>query len=126
MTNQTTWQFYTGSDEQIAELRGAKNGYVIRYSNDKISNIAWNDCIKNSQFVDWKNGERHCPTHYWLIPDDPLREMKIRQAQTGQPVWVRVPTSFIRYGYHYITYGATTTPDWNIPNANYSFTGFKD
>ena len=126
MTNQTTWQFYTGSDEQIAELRGAKNGYVIRYSNDKISNIAWNDCIKNSQFVDWKNGERHCPTHYWLIPDDPLREMKIRQAQTGQPVWVRVPTSFIRYGYHYITYGATTTPDWNIPNAEYSFTEFKD
>ena len=126
MTNQTTWQFYTGSDEQIAELRGAKNGYVIRYSNDKISNIAWNDCIKNSQFVDWKNGERHCPTHYWLIPDDPLREMKIRQAQTGQPVWVRVPTSFIRYGYHYITYGATTTPDWNIPNAEYSLTEFKD
>ncbi len=126
MTNQTTWQFYTGSDEQIAELRGAKNGYVIRYSNDKISNIAWNDCIKNSQFVDWKNGERHCPTHYWLIPDDPLREMKIRQAQTGQPVWVRVPTSFIRYGYHYITYGATTTPDWNIPNANYSFSPFQE
>ncbi len=126
MTNQTTWQFYTGSDEQIAELRGAKNGYVIRYSNDKISNIAWNDCIKNSQFVDWKNGERHCPTHYWLIPDDPLREMKVRQAQTGQPVWVRVPTSFIRYGYHYITYGATTTPDWNIPNANYSFSPFQE
>ena len=126
MTNQTTWQFYTGSDEQIAELRGAKNGYVIRYSNDKISNIAWNDCIKNSQFVDWKNGERHCPTHYWIIPADPLREMKVRQAQTGQPVWVRVPTSFIRYGYHYITYGATTTPDWNILNANYSFSPFQE
>ena len=121
MTNQTTWQFYTGSDEQIAELRGAKNGYVIRYSNDKISNIAWNDCIKNSQFVDWKNGERHCPTHYWLIPDDPLREMKIRQAQTGQPVWTRR-----KIENEYFYWLPTTTPDWNIPNAEYSFTEFKE
>lgn len=129
MTNRTKWTEYTGSDEQIAELRGAKNGYVIRYSNDKISNIAWNDCIKNSQFVDWKNGERHCPTHYWLIPDDPLREMKIRQAQTGQPVWVRYNKDLMvlrpgdkAWRKEIIV---TTTPDWNIPNAEYSFTPFE-
>ena len=127
MTNQTTWQFYTGSDEQIAELRGAKNGYVIRYSNDKISNIAWNDCIKNSQFVDWKNGERHCPTHYWLIPDDPLREMKLRHDATGQPVWVKVRYFDRELREHtYKCHRPTTTPDWNIPNAEYSFTEFKD
>ena len=122
-TQQTTWQEYTGSDEQIAELRGAKNGYVIRYSNDKISNIAWNDCIKNSQFVDWKNGERHCPTHYWLIPDDPLREMKIRQAMTGQPVYWRLKKD--NPGLIYRVF-VSTSPDWNIPNAEYSFTEFKD
>ena len=120
MTNQTTWQVYDGSDEQIAEIRNAGNGYVARLTSGK------EILIKPGETYHISNPSVEKVTHYWLIPDDPLREMKIRQAQTGQPVWVRVPTSFIRYGYHYITYGATTTPDWNIPNANYSFSPFQE
>ena len=129
---------YTSSDEQIDEISSSKNGFVCRnnetdsgiltikygqlfsdQSEYPILNAMWSGSLK--RFV-----ETHNTTHYWIISDDPLREMKIRQSQTGQPVWVRVPTSFIRYGYHYITYGATTTPDWNIPNAEYSFTEFKE
>ena len=114
---QTNWKVYDGSDEQIAEIRKCNHGYIKRFVSGMESMVM--TCDDYPSFME-------TPTHYWIIPADPLREMKVRQAQTGQPVWVRVPTSFIRYGYHYITYGATTTPDWNIPNAEYSFTEFKD
>ena len=135
MTNRTKWTEYTGSDEQIDEISSAKNGFVCRnnetdsgiltikygqlfsdQSDYPILNATWNGSLK--RFVETNN-----TTHYWIISDDPLREMKIRQAQTGQPVWIRtnpfdwecaVPTSYV-----------TTTPDWNIPNAEYSFTEFK-
>ena len=138
MTNRTKQTEYTGSDEQIAEISSSKNGFgcrnnetasgilTIKYgqlfsdlSEYPILNAMWNGSLK--RFVETNN-----TTHIWLIPDDPLREMKIRWAQTGQPVWVRIPVSYERYGYCYITYGATTTPDWNIPNAEYSFTEFKE
>ena len=122
MTNQTDWIEYTGSDEQIAEMQDCKYGFILLYKDKKQYEIL------TAQGDFFGNITRLHPdvTHYWIIPADPLREMKVRQAQTGQPVWVRVPTSFIRYGYHYITYGATTTPDWNIPNANYSFSPFQE
>ena len=95
------WKKYTGSDEQIAEISSAKNGFVCRnnetdsgiltikygqlfsdQSDYPILNAMWNGSLK--RFVETNN-----TTHFWLIPDDPLREMKIRQAQTGQPVWTR-------------------------------------
>ena len=72
----TEWIEYTGSDDQIDEMQQCKNGYVIRFDTGR-ENIC-NDLTKPYP------GE-----HYWIIPDDPLREMKIRQAMTGQPVWCR-------------------------------------
>ena len=100
------WKEYTNSDEQIAEMQDCKYGFILLYKDKKQYEIL------TAQGDFFGNITRLHPdvTHYWIIPADPLREMKVRQAQTGQPVWVRVPTSFIRYGYHYITYGATTTP----------------
>jgi len=133
MTNRTKWTEYTGSDEQIAEISSAKHGFVCRNNetdsgiltikygqlfSDKseypILNAMWSGSLK--RFV-----ETHNTTHYWIISDYPLREMKIRQAQTGQPVWTRR-----KIENEYFYWLPTTTPDWNIPNAEYSFIEFKE
>jgi len=133
MTNLTKWTEYTGSDEQIAEISSAKHGFVCRNNetdsgiltikygqlfSDKseypILNAMWSGSLK--RFV-----ETHNTTHYWIISDYPLREMKIRQAQTGQPVWTRR-----KIENEYFYWLPTTTPDWNIPNAEYSFIEFKE
>lgn len=103
------WKEYTGSDEQIAEIENAKNGYIVNHYDGTESLVLSSGQYKHvlGKF-----------TRYWIIPDDHLREMKIRQAMTGQPVWVRKHHDL---GY---TRTVTTTPDWNIPNAEYSFTPF--
>ena len=130
------WKKYTSSDEQIAEISSAKNGFVCRNNesdsgiltikygqlfSDKseypILNAMWSGSLK--RFV-----ETHNTTHYLIISDDPLREMKIRQSQTGQPVWIRTKDGS-NHGWHYhdIPY---TEVNWNILNAEYSFTEFKE
>ena len=147
MTNQTTWTVYTNSDEQIAEISSSKNGFVCRnnetdsgvltikygqlfsdQSEYPILNATWNGSLK--RFVETNN-----TTHYWIISDDPLRDMKIRQAQTGQPVWIKMKSSTywviamrgfdLIYQDHVVSVIKSTTPDWNIPNAEYSFTPFE-
>ena len=121
MTNQTTWQFYTGSDEQIAEIKSATNGVAIRTKEFREYIMTEHQSeLDIEQYI----------TAYWIIPDDPLREMKVRWAMTGQPVWVRTPEQNLKVTSQGIscigrTY-VTTTPDWNIPNANYSFSPFQE
>lgn len=77
MTTKGEWVAYTGSDEQIVEIgmSAYENGFITRNESGIESNVVCSDT-----------------THYWIIPDDPLREMRIRQAQTGQPVWVGLIT----------------------------------
>ena len=58
---------------------------------------------------------------YWIIPDDPLREMKIRQARTGQPVWARA------YGGVGQVLCHEYFPPFAHPDAfEYAFTEFKE
>lgn len=116
---------YDGSDKQIAEIWKAnkENGFITVWKDGNESGVIVND---------W-NGFDKDIDKYWIIPDDPLRKMKIRQAETGQPVWVK--TTCI--GYRPCEFGgdemyskpliySTTTPDWNIPGAEYSLTEFKE
>ena len=110
----TEWKEYTGSDEQIAEIKNTKNGYVVRR--------------KSGEEVCFLSIEYKCRyedvVSYWIIPDDPLREMKIRQAVTGQPVWVsKLFECGIEKEWQMFV---TTTPDWNIPGAEYRFTPFDE
>lgn len=116
MTTKGEWKKYTGSDKQIAEIQNAKE-FIYRYKTQSgkfvesfIEDMLWKAQINNL-------------SHYWIIPDDPLREMKIRQAQTGQPVWIKKNHDLTRM---YRLIGPTTNPDWNIPNAEYSFTNFEE
>jgi hypothetical protein len=76
------WKKFDGSDEQIAEISDAENGWVVRWMDGSESHPY--NCTDHVEFAHEQCGEF---SHYWIIPDDPLREMKIRQAQTGQPVW---------------------------------------
>lgn len=119
------WKEYTGSDEQIAEIVNCKTDVLCRYSNG-------GERLKSSMFIgDWKHKYL---THYLICNPHPLADMIIRQAQTGQPVWIKFPYNntidvssyeFIKHDLGY-SYHVTTTPDWNIPNAEYSFTPFGD
>lgn len=108
MTKQTNWKVYDGSDEQIAEIGMSvyANGFITKNESGIESNVVCSDT-----------------THYWIIPDDPLREMKVRQAMTGQPVYWRLKKD--NPGLIYRVF-VTTSPDWNIPNANYSFSPFQE
>lgn len=123
------WTVYTGSDEQIAEIINSKNGFIVDsqwsvFNEPNKLQIDFDDKTN----IDWLKGnfEDYDVTKYWIIPDDPLREMKIRQAMTGQPVWVRDYKDTLLAGEHNYDEYVTTTPDWNIPTAKYSFTAFVD
>lgn len=126
MTTKGEWVAYTGSDKQIAELKKQRKGFIYKYVEDgktlesQIEYFIWQEHLD-------------VMTHYWIIPEDPLREMKIRQAQTGQPVWVKRETIKFEpceFGGDIMVDGiivqVTTTPDWNILNAEYSFTAFEE
>lgn len=112
MTTKGEWKVYTDSEEQIAEIEKAENGYVIRFDDGQ---------ERRMKEYGFKYARPNLITHYWLIPADPLRDMKIRQATTGQPVWVKEGIDCIRPFIY-----ETEKPDWNIPNAEYSFTPFED
>lgn len=130
MTTKGEWVTYTGSDEQIAELKSARNGWI--WGNNRKDEGSESEQYGFPSFFVQEN-----MTRYWIIPEDPLREMKVRWAMTGQPAYIRVPISdkgwsdknlsytFIKEK-HGNWYYVTTTPDWNIPNAEYSFTPFED
>ena len=120
MINKTNWTEYTGADEQITDLGNAKNGFVWRDSTGYESIYKKSlDYLEINERVRSILNDRQV-THYWLIPAAPLREMKIRWAQTGQPVWTRR-----KIENEYFYWLPTTTPDWNIPNAEYSFIEFE-
>ena len=120
----TGWVLFDGSDEQIAEL--VNNTFIVNninsiFGNPKCVNTFYTGKTEEEDKL-WLRGHFHeyGITKYWLIPADPLREMKIRWATTGQPVWIRR-----KIENEYFYWLPTTTPDWNIPNAEYSFTPFE-
>ena len=103
------WKEYTGSDEQIAEITNSRVEIFLKYTNGV-------GRFKSSLFVgDWQHP---LLTHYLICNPHQLADMICQQARTGQPVWVKKYSN--SFGY------ITTEPDWNIPNAEYSFTPFDD
>lgn len=144
----TEWIEHTGSDEQIAEMFNCRNGFICK--NDDVESgvliIKYGQLFSEEQeqpildamYKDSINKflNKYKTTHYLTIPDDPLREMKIRQARTGQPVWVKMGSSTywviamrgfdLIYQDHVVSVIKSTSPDWNIPGAEYSFEPFKE
>lgn len=143
----TKWTTYTGRDEQIVEMINAKHGFVCRnnetdsgilsikygqlfsdQSEYPILNAMWKGSLK--LFIDTNN-----TTHYLICDPHPYADMICQQAMTGQPVWVKMqPSTYwaiamrgfdLIYQDHVVSVIKSTTPDWNIPNAEYSFIEFK-
>ena len=82
------WVKFDGSDEQIAEMVGAKNGFVLRFNGGEDSTIQtigmWGTMItsRNPAF------SSHL-THYLICEPQPYADMICQWARTGQPVWYR-------------------------------------
>lgn len=128
------WKEYTGTDEQIAEMCNAGHGFIWRDNNsgECVSITELNVFMGRHHLARYLK-ERSC-IHYLTCNPHPLADMIIRQAQTGQPVWVKVkgyeafPSS--KAGETYWWDGVysilkTNQPDWNITGAEYSFTPFE-
>lgn len=124
------WKEYTGSDGQIAEIKNNKNGYIVRNLNPYDAFIL-SSRIRYA-FELW--GDSMVDFEYLICNPHPLANMICKQARTGQPVWVKMETStywFIAmrgfdliYQDPVVSVIKSTTPDWNIPGAAYSFTPF--
>lgn len=127
---QSEWVEYIGSDEQILEMEEAEYGFVCRFKHGD-PDLRWDVGIQH--YV--KNINLSGLSHYLICKPHPLANMIIRQAQTGQPVWIKVIPGTSTHllerctkTYYYdskATFYVTTAPDWNIPGAEYSFTKFE-
>lgn len=123
------WKKYIGSDEQIAEMNAAiinsDNGILVSLR-DKNTKIIYGG-LYSYKFDKYLICNRH-----------PLADMICQQARTGQPVYVKlsdIPNSMHTHFINtfslvlarpcYSVY-VTNKPDWNIPNAEYSFTSFDE
>ena len=101
------WTEYTGSDEQIAEMDNA-DSFIIK-ANGVESHVMHN--------IDEKGLLVDCD-EYLICNRHKYAKLIQRWSITGQPVW-------IRYFCNEDIVHVTTTPDWNIPNAEYSFSYFE-
>lgn len=110
----TEWIKYTGSDEQMAEMNAAirnnDNGILISLR-DKNTKIIYSG-LYSYKFDKYLICNRH-----------PLADMICQQARTGQPVWAKSPTAKDVLG-NPMQYCMYQNINWNIPDAEYSFTPF--
>ena len=111
----TEWKKYTGSDEQIAEINESVNFMLKRI--DGVVSVISSPPLDLSAIDE--------TIEYLICNPHPLADMICQQARTGQPVWVRYTLEWDRRS-DTIETDCTTSPDWNIPNAEYSFTPFDD
>jgi len=128
----TEWIEYTGSDEQIAAMMNAKSGVVLR--NENLTEYTINLYLMDYELAKFAVTSRFTRS-YLICNPHPLADMICQQARTGQPVWIKTT----EFNYHDKVNDAytvewksdgnvifnTTKPDWNMPNAEYSFTPFE-
>ena len=119
----TEWKKYDGTDEQIAEMMGAEHGFTVRYSDGAESRVFAKD--EHEFHEDMLIFFNKSVSHYLLCNPHPLADMIIRQAQTGQPVWIK---EYFKFSVEPTDYkvNRTTTPNWNILGAEYRFAPFED
>lgn len=121
------WIEYTGSDEQIEEMKG---GFLYRTTSDSQSDIALNESHFDSidHLKTWMRGA----THYLAAKPHPYADLIKIWADTGCPVWVKhrvtsiIPDPMTGYFRSELRVDETTKPDWNIPGAEYRLTPFED
>ena len=114
------WKKYEGTEEQIAEMLDAEHGFTYL---DKYQ--AEGSIMHFADFFDKTHLRNHLETwevtHYLICNPHPLADMIERWARTGQTVYIRWAVRKNRSLLSHVT----TTPDWDIPGAEYSFTPFE-
>lgn len=115
-----SWIKFKNTEEQLAEMASATHGYIIRY----VDASGFDVDESESDIIFGSPQDPDIINEYWLVPDDPLREMKKRQAFTGQPVWAR-QKSILREG-EWFYLDPTTEPPWFIKDAEFSFRPFQE
>lgn len=106
------WKKYTGSDQQIEEIRKSKYGvmtedFIVIDGSAPLHDLL---CIGDKYLI--------CQPHPYAD------EIKI-WADTGCEVYVREPIDYAMTGDMYKEY-VTDQPNWNIPNAIFRLTPFED
>lgn len=130
------WIEYTGSTEQIAEIEASflESGFIVKKDGGSISDVIQGKQPLCEGFVSYNFEISWGVNSYLICQRHPLADMICQQAKTGQPVWIKCKES---YHIHRTPYDEvhwtglnniykTVTPDWNIPNAEYAFTEFKE
>lgn len=119
------WKKYEGTDEQIEEMLNSEYGFILTADGKELMiTRKFLDCVFDGtkHFERWLNLREI--SHYLLCEPHPLADMIKRWADTGQPVWIR---KMIYCGIEKEWQNfATTTPDWDISGAEYSFTPFGE
>jgi hypothetical protein len=128
------WKEYTGSINNVNDIINSGQDIAYKYSTE------------GDQFIMPRCKDRNviknillASGYYLICNPHPRADMICQQARTGQPVWVKlsaVPNSMhthiinntcdivlSRASYSVFV---TCKPVWDIPDAEYSFTPFKD
>jgi len=112
----TEWNKYNGSPCQIDFITQSKTDIAYILGDEQYSMPPCRDrhVVKNVL---------RAASHYLICNPHPLADMIHLQALTGQPVFVKVDRDSCENKINMIY--VTTTPDWNIPGAEYSFSSFE-
>ena len=114
----TEWKEYNARDDEHAEMANA-DAWICRYEDNTESRILSKKDVGVSGYID-ANGSLFAITHYLICEPRPFAEMIIRQAQTGQMVYVREKGIYSEGSW--IEY----YPFWDLEKYEYSFTPFED
>lgn len=125
------WKEHTGSYEQIAEMQNAPHGWIVEYI-DTDEPV----CTAISQVCFLAPQDTEVIQKYLICNPHPYADMARQQLLTGHPVWVKMKSSTywaiamrgfdLIYQDHVVSVIKSTTPDWNIPGAEYSLSEFKE
>lgn len=137
------WIEYTGIDEQLAMLLTMHDKFIV---DSKSSILNKPTCLKlaeNQTNIDWlkKHFSRNKVTRFLICKPHPYTDLIKIWTDTGCPVYIKIPTNLLTSSFHdywdktknyncisesYPLAIVTNTPDWNIPDAEYSLTLFED
>ena len=135
------WIEYTGSDEQLKELLTTKSKFMVDNKWSVFHKPTTLNMPATEDNLNWLAALLRDTKvkNYLICQPHPYADLIKIWADTGCPVWVRPtkPYEFKISDYlnHPTTrlmvdekgvYLITTTPDWNIPGAEYSLTPFED
>lgn len=74
------WKKYTGSEEQLKEMKSAAHGYIVRFNDGLECDVR---CEGLTSFMQSKT------THYLICEPHKHADMIKRWADTGQPVYCK-------------------------------------